>query len=278
MPRTAIHAIPPSSDNRKVAATMSQPAPARHMGPQASISASQSRFFLHVSSPLFRSDSCYTLVVSENSFSVRRIHFLQDFVGQRETINLPASLPWISRIIEVFIRCFQPPEIVGVHLLLGIAVCSKKDAVLILLEELSRAPWLAAELGLASAKFEVHIRVFIEPRGDGIKVFRPVGNVKGDECRVRVLLEDMIAFREKRFLARELRTVKTPRRIVHKFFITFVAIVRRPEKSLGIARMNGHRNTQLAALLPNRVEPRVVHRNQLAGLVFHAEAKILEHF
>src|SRR5947207_11544745 len=49
------------------------------------------------------------------------------------------------------------------------------------------------------------------------------------------------------------------------------------KECFGFGYMNRHGDAQPPALLPDRIEPRVVYRNQLACLVLHSEAQILQH-
>jgi hypothetical protein len=72
--------------------------------------------------------------------------------------------------------------------------------------------------------------------------------------------------------------VKTPVRVMLEFFVPFVGVVHGMEKSLGVAHMDRHRDAELAAFLPRRVEPGIVHPNQFAGLITYAQAEVFQDF
>src|SRR5262249_39754535 len=91
-------------------------------------------------------------------------------------------------------------------------VRAEQNAILIVEKKLAGAPWLPAQFGLAGAKFHIHVGILIEPGGDRVEIFRPIGDVQRNECRVRVLGDDAVALLEQRLLGRKLRTKKNSTR------------------------------------------------------------------
>src|SRR5208283_3725368 len=171
-----------------------------------------------------------------------------------------------------------PAEIIGVHGFFGHAIGAEHDAVLIIEEKLASTARLAAEFGLTRAEFDVHIGVLIEPGGNGIKVFRPVGDVEGDEGGMGMLGKDVVLLVEESLFAGEFRAVETPGWIGHQFFIALVVLVGGSEEGLGIGGVNRHGNAEASAFFPNGIHAGVVDGDKLAGTIAHAEAKILQDF
>src|SRR5437667_7300095 len=65
--------------------------------------------------------------------------------------------------------------------------------------------------------------------------------------------------------------------MLDQFFISLIGVVNWVKERFGIGYMNRHGDAEPATLFPDRIEPRVVYRNQLACLVLHSEAQILQH-
>ncbi len=87
--------------------------------------------------------------------------------------------------------------------------------------------------------------------------------------------EHAVALRQQFFLGGELRPVKAPIRMLRQFFITFIGVVDGMEKCFRVAGMDRYRNPQPTALLPYRVEARIVDRDQLSGFVTNGQPQIL---
>src|SRR5438552_11030261 len=77
--------------------------------------------------------------------------------------------------------------------------------------------------------------------------------------------------------AGELWPVKTPIGMLDQFFIPLISVIDGMKECFGVGYMNRHGDAQPPALLPDRIEPRLGYRNQLACLVLHSEAQILQH-
>ena len=63
-----------------------------------------------------------------------------------------------------------------------------------------------------------------------------------------------------------------------QFLVTLVGIVGRMKKRFRIAGVNGNGNAETAAFLPDWIQPGIVHRDELAALVPHAQAEVFQHF
>ena len=64
--------------------------------------------------------------------------------------------------------------------------------------------------------------------------------------------------------------------MLYELFVSLVGVVDRMEESFGISDVNRYRNAEAAALLPDRIQPGIIHGNQLACLVLDAQAKIFQ--
>src|SRR5215472_14312835 len=87
-----------------------------------------------------------------------------------------------------------------------------------------------------------------------------------------------IARREDGFLTGELRTIETPAWIFYQLLVTFIVPIYRIEEGFRIRDMNGYRDAQTAAFLPNGIESRIIHGDQLARLVVYLETEISQDF
>src|SRR5438067_1838063 len=80
-----------------------------------------------------------------------------------------------------------------------------------------------------------------------------------------------------RSLTGKVRSVSTPSGVVDQFFISVIGVIDGMKECFGIGDVNGDRDAQPAAFLPDRVEPRIIDSNQFACLVFHPEAEIFQY-
>ena len=165
---------------------------------------------------------------------------------------------------------------VAVHLFAGRGVGAETDPVLIIEKELSRAARLATELRLARSKFHHDVRAAIEQLGNVVKVLRPVGDVKGNKSGAGVLGENAVARRQDRLFARKLGTVEAPVGVREKLLVALVVLVDGMEESLGVGHVDGHGDSQPAALRPDGIEARVIHGDELARLVPDLEPEVFE--
>src|SRR5580704_10493536 len=72
------------------------------------------------------------------------------------------------------------------------------------------------------------------------------------------------------------RAVKTPVRMLGQLLIALVARVRGKKESLRIAGVNENRNPETPAFVPDRIQPRIVDREQLSGLIAHSQTQVLQ--
>ena len=63
-----------------------------------------------------------------------------------------------------------------------------------------------------------------------------------------------------------------------QFLVPLVGVVRRMKKCFGIAGVNGNGNADTAAFLPDGIQSGIIHRDELAALVPHAQAEVFQHF
>src|SRR5438552_3483771 len=70
------------------------------------------------------------LELSEDSFRIAVVDFFQHIIGQSHPIDLPTSLPGISRVVEILILCLQPPEEDPIHGGGDAMIRSKQNSVL----------------------------------------------------------------------------------------------------------------------------------------------------
>jgi len=115
------------------------------------------------------------------------VDLFQNRIGQLHSVNHPSSLSWIARVRKIFIGCFEPAEIVGIHFRYRLRIRSEQDAVW------NSAKNFAARRGClpnsaCRPQFDIHIRIFSEPFGYCGQIFRPVRDVQCHKCCIRMLL------------------------------------------------------------------------------------------
>jgi len=89
--------------------------------------------------------------------------------------------------------------------------------------------------------------------------------------------DDPVPLFEDFVLGGKLRAVKEPVRVGHEFVIAFVVLVQRGEEGHRVGDMDHYGNAQFAAFCPYGVNARIVHRDELAGLVPAGEAERFEY-
>src|SRR5690349_8900035 len=73
------------------------------------------------------------------------------------------------------------------------------------------------------------------------------------------------------------RATVAPARMADDFPVPFIRRVERVKKSFRVSDVHRHRNTQPAALGPNRIETRVVNGDQLPGSIPDVQSEVLKH-
>src|SRR3954451_9022222 len=63
-----------------------------------------------------------------------------------------------------------------------------------------------------------------------------------------------------------------------QFFVAFVRAIGGTEEGFWIAAMNRNWNAQTPALLPDRIDSRIVDRNQFSIFVARAQAEVFQYF
>src|SRR5262249_12387856 len=121
----------------------------------------------------------------------------------------------------------------------------------------------------------IHIGMLLQHLFHPIEILRP-SHVKRNEGRLRMPRKNTITRLEQRLQARILRAIKAPVRMLDQLLIPFILSIDWMEKSFRISRMNGNRNAQPPALIPNWVKLRIVDGQQLAGILVNSQAKIFQ--
>ena len=63
-----------------------------------------------------------------------------------------------------------------------------------------------------------------------------------------------------------------------QFLVPLIGVVHWVKERFGIGDVNGYWNSQPSAFLPDGIEARIIHRDQLSRFVAHTQAKILQLF
>ena len=159
---------------------------------------------------------------------------------------------------------------VAVHRFVHAVIGAKHDPVLILDKEFAGATRLAAQFGFPCSELDHHIGKRVQQMRNIIEILRPVRHVQRDERRVRMLCEHAVACGQNRFFRGELWPIETPVRVLCQLFIPLIGVVHGVKECFGIGYVNGDRNAQAPAFLPDGIEARVIDRNQLPRFVAHA--------
>ena len=90
--------------------------------------------------------------------------------------------------------------------------------------------------------------------------------------------ENAVARFEQRFDAGIVFSVETPVRMLDEFLVPFVGSVGGIEKRFRVGGVNEDGDAEPSAFFPDRIEPRIVDSNKLAGFIADTEPEVLEEF
>src|SRR5437899_12094490 len=102
--------------------------------------------------------------------------------------------------------------------------------------------------------------------------------MKSNESRAWMLGNNMIPLLQQGQLGGKLWAEEAPSGIVGQLFISFVVLVGGQKNSIWVAGMDDHGSAQRATLLPHGIVRRIIHGDQVAGVVLAADAQVLEPF
>src|SRR3954471_6266731 len=119
------------------------------------------------------------------------IELLQDLVRQRHAIELPEGVV-AAVIVEILVVRLEDAPVIRVFGRL-VGVLAEHDAVLVLGEKLRRREGLAAELVEDRRHFEHDIGKRVQQMGGALEIVAIPGEVRGNEARLRMLGEHVVA-------------------------------------------------------------------------------------
>ncbi len=73
-----------------------------------------------------------------------------------------------------------------------------------------------------------------------------------------MFLDYVVPLCQELLFVRKLWPREIPCRVLLQFFVAFIVPIQGREKCFGIGRVDGPRNSQFAAFLPNEIQPRIV--------------------
>src|SRR5690606_33501920 len=140
--------------------------------------------------------------------------------------------------------------------------------------ERSPVPWLSSQLGDHSSDLGIHIRKLVHQGSQFREVVPEPAQVCIDEFRFRVTSEYIVLLGYDGLPLYRVVVVPTAR-TKFKLQPSFVVRIHGLPERAWIRRMNQYRNAQLAALVPDRPDPRIIDPDPLALAVAHRHAQIL---
>src|SRR5260370_328719 len=204
------------------------------------------------------------------------VDLAQNRIRQSQAGNAPAALGRLlgGRIVEVFVFGLEEAVVDFVEALtedllrrfdaFGDSVGAEQDTVLILVEELSRAAGLAAQLADAGAELDAHVRVAVHGLRDVGQILR-VPHLQYDELSARIALDQAQASVLHFAGSGKIFAIERPFGVRVQFFVTLIEAVDRQEKGFRIGGAVGDWHLVCRGGLPHGVEARVVGLVQLAG-------------
>src|SRR5262245_63355494 len=110
--------------------------------------------------------------------------------------------------VEILVVSFEETVVNSIGVASRSRVCAEHYAILILQEELAGGVRLPAEFRDSGIDIDIHVRVLVELLRDTRQVLRVVAEVRVDECRFRVLLDQAMKLVEQVMSLWELNHIK----------------------------------------------------------------------
>src|SRR3954468_1232237 len=127
---------------------------------------------------------------------------------------------------------------------------------------------MPTQFGYTRCEVDHHVGVFIEGSADPVQLFRVVPEMNTHESSLGMSSDDLAECLEK-FHPRWIFVgiPEPPTFVVPQFLPALIFLVVRQPESPGISHMDGHRQVEFATPLPNRVQLRIIHAQQLASTI-----------
>ena len=145
---------------------------------------------------------------------------------------------------------------------MGDGIRSKKNSILVFLEELSGHTRLASQLPNSRTKLHVHVGKAVHAFANVRKILSVIAHMKHNELGLGVAGQHVVASFQQFCVTGKITAVERPIRMVIQFLEAFIEPINGKEECLRIRNMNRNRHPQRAGCLPHGVETWIVNFHQ----------------